>query len=129
MFDSYFLAQLLSLVLLVVALTILCHGQFLQQVMDDVVKHPGLQLISGLLPLIAGAMLVLGHCVWSHDFRMLISLLGWAIFLSGVMRLLLVNRWVSCLKKCCVGAHFRILGLFWLLISAYLGYHGFHLGA
>jgi hypothetical protein len=85
--DSIFLAKLLGPVLLVVAAGALGQRDAFAAVTRDFLDHPALIYLSGLLAVPAGLAIVLAHNLWVADWRLLVTLFGWLMLLSGCVRL------------------------------------------
>ena len=56
---------------------------------------PALIFISGLFTLAAGLAIVLNHNVWTADWRVLITLLGWLGIIGGLIRILLPQQVIA----------------------------------
>jgi hypothetical protein len=74
--------------MLAVALGLLANRERVRAIAGDVLESPALLFLSGLLALVAGMALVLAHNVWVGDWRLLLTVLGWATLLGGAARVI-----------------------------------------
>jgi len=88
MASSVFLARLIGPVLLVVGLTVFVHQQQFRDLVAEVLASRALMFISGFILMPAGLAMVLTHNVWTADWRVLITILGWLTAVGGALRLL-----------------------------------------
>jgi hypothetical protein len=85
---TLYLAQLLGATLLVMAAAMAWRGAEFAQLTRRMTADPGMVLLGGVLRLVAGLALVIGHDVWSGGvLPIVVTLFGWALFLSGLLLL------------------------------------------
>ena len=87
MSNSVFLARLLGPVMLVVGLAVFANPRGFREMAEEFMASRALMFLSGLLLMPAGFAIVLTHNVWTADWRVLITLLGWLIAIGGALRL------------------------------------------
>jgi hypothetical protein len=87
MSNSLFLARLIGPVMLVVGLAVFANQRGFRDMSEEFLASRALMFLSGLLLMPAGLTIVLTHNVWSADWRVLITLLGWLIAIGGALRL------------------------------------------
>ncbi len=123
---SLFLAQLLGPVLLVIGIAVLTDRPHTRALSEEFLRSPALLFLAGLLALVPGLAIILTHNVWTADWRVLITLLGWLMTISGVIRILLPNR-VTLLGQAILSKNetFTISGGVTLLLGAVLTVCGF----
>ena len=90
--NSYFLAQLIGPVFLVVGAGLLVSHRDYRLTAEQFLASQALIYIAGLLALVPGLAIVLTHNVWSADWRLVITLIGWLGLIGGVFRLLLPRQ-------------------------------------
>lgn len=82
--------------------------------------------ITGILETFLGIALVLGHNMWTADFRVVITLIGWMLLLRGAGRVLFPSRIPRVLGKFrTMQSTFTPLLAVIFLLGAYLAYMGF----
>jgi hypothetical protein len=85
--NSLFLARLMGPVLLVVGLAVLANPRGFREMAEDVMANRALLFLAGFIMMPAGLAVVLTHNVWTADWRVLITLLGWLMTIGGALRL------------------------------------------
>jgi hypothetical protein len=129
MVTSTYLARLIGPALAVVGLAMLLHpGQYLA-VVADMLRSPALLYLASAIGLLAGLALVLAHNVWTADWRVLLTLLGWISIVDSASWLLLRDA-VERLWSPLIGSPQLPLwgGALTLLLGAVLSYFGYRPG-
>jgi len=123
---SIFLAALIGPVMLVAATGMLLNPASHRAMSLAFLDSPPLIYLSGVLAMIAGLAIVLYHNVWAADWRVIITLFGWAGTIGGAARMLspgsvktvgaamLNKKWVTTAG-----------GAAWLVIAAVLCFYGY----
>ncbi len=89
---SVFLAKLIGPVFLVIGVALLVNGAVYRKLAQEFLDSPALIFLSGLITLPTGLAIVLAHNVWTGDWRILITILGWLAVIGGTIRLLAPQR-------------------------------------
>jgi hypothetical protein len=87
MATSVFLAKLIGPVALAIGLALVFNGAVYRAMMDQFLASHALIFLAGLLALSAGLATVLSHNVWSADWRVVITILGWLWIVGGAIRM------------------------------------------
>jgi hypothetical protein len=87
--SSSYLARLLGPVLAVVGLAMLLRPADYLALVGDILRSPALLYLASVLGLLGGVALVLAHNVWTTDWRVIITLLGWITILDSASWVLL----------------------------------------
>lgn len=86
---TLFIARLLGLYLLCAAFTMFAHKQAAVNIESAIVHSPALLYLGGIITLVAGLAVVLGHNVWRGGaLPVVVTLCGWMMVLKGVMLML-----------------------------------------
>ena len=122
---SLFLAKLMGIVLVVGPIVkTVRHKQFVIAC-ARAYESPTAILVIGGLVFICSTALVLSHSVWTADWRMVVTVLGW-LMLSVSLLQLFVPRSMAWPMRVLPAAKYRIaLDVAQLLLGVYLVYHGF----
>jgi len=83
---SVYLAKLIGPVMLAVAAGLFVSGKHYRAMAEEALRSTILIYLTGLITLTAGIAIVLAHNVWTADWRILITLIGWLAVFSGVVR-------------------------------------------
>jgi uncharacterized membrane protein HdeD (DUF308 family) len=86
---SIFLARLIGPIALLAGLALVFNRTAYQAVMEEFLRGHALIVLSGVMTLAAGLAIVLTHNVWSADWRVVITILGWLFIISGIVRMAL----------------------------------------
>ncbi len=124
--SSIWIAKLLGPVLLILGIHMMNSPQRLQKTTEKFLADDALIFISGVLAMVAGLSIINSHNVWAWDWRGLITLFGWAFFISGAARIVLPQLTTS------VGVSMmdrplmtRIMGLIWAIFGLVILYKGY----
>jgi hypothetical protein len=82
------LAVLMGSALVIVGITIFNKSYF-NAVMTDLANNKGLLWLTGLITFVMGAVIVALYNVWSADWRVLVTILGWLTAIKGAVIMLL----------------------------------------
>src|SRR4051794_17719532 len=83
---SLFLARLIGPVMLAVGLAVFANQRGFHEMSEQFLASRALLFLSGLLLMPAGLAIVLTHNIWTADWRVLVTLLGWLMAISGALR-------------------------------------------
>ncbi len=87
---TLFLARLMGLFFILIALTLSSHKQESLTAFDAVVHSQDILLVAGIAALAAGLAMVIGHNVWSGGAPVVVvTLIGWTVLVRAVLLLLL----------------------------------------
>jgi hypothetical protein len=122
-----FLSRLFGIFFVLTALSLLTHKQVTLETVTTLVHTAPLLLVVGMVVLLAGLAIVLAHNVWSGGvLPVIITLIGWATLIRGLILLLLPPEAVAGIFGI---IHFEWLFYFYMLITlvigVYLTYGGF----
>ncbi|HWB46791.1 MAG TPA: hypothetical protein VG900_15240 [Hyphomicrobiaceae bacterium] len=123
---SYFLARLLGPLLLVLGASMAFNAKVYTDMANEFIASRALVYLAGAAALTAGLSIVLSHNVWTADWRLIITLLGWIATLAGISRLLFpdmvrsVGRGMFTSEK-----PVFITGIVWAVLGAILCFAGY----
>ena len=126
MATSVFLAKLIGPFCLIVGAGLVLNQAQFRALADEFMRSPALAFLTGLIALPAGLAIVLSHNVWTADWRVLITILGWLTVFKGAIRFLAPQQTLN------VGRTFlakrnviTISAAIWLVIGAVLCFFGY----
>jgi hypothetical protein len=123
---SIFLAKLIGPFFLIVAVSLLVNQAQFRTIADEFMRSPALVFLTGLMILPVGLAIVLTHNVWTVDWRVLITLLGWVTLVSGAVRLAVPQRALSIGRKLYAKPNvLYVSAAIWLVIGAVLCFFGY----
>lgn len=88
---TLFLAKLVGPIMVLVALAFLMRKDDMKKLMHDVVSNTYTLFLQGMVESTAGLAIVLHHNLWDSPTAIIISLLGWLMFIEGAFELLTSN--------------------------------------
>ena len=84
---SIYLAKLIGPLVAVAGVGFLLNRSAFMRFADDFIGNTGFIMMSGFPALLAGLAIVNAHNVWVADWPVIITLLGWAAVVGGIMRI------------------------------------------
>ncbi|HEY9583618.1 MAG TPA: hypothetical protein VJI66_01480 [Candidatus Paceibacterota bacterium] len=122
---SIFLAKVFGAYLILVCLAVLLKKRSLGSAIMDLDKNPLLIYFSGALILILGLVMVNLHNIWTADYRVVITILGWLTVIKGAARLFFADKIVSIGQLVFNSKFFTPIIVIFLLIGVWLTSKGF----
>lgn len=123
---SLFLAKLLGLYMLIAAAIMLFFQNSFKVGVRDMLGSPGMIALIGILNLIVGLAIAIGHPIWSWDWRGLITVIGYLSLFSGIFRLAFPSTQVELSRGVLEGSGYWMIFLVSLILGGILTYHGFY---
>lgn len=122
---SIFLAKLLGLYLLIVAVLWVLRKEQFESSVKDFVDSKGMLAFSGGISIVLGLAIAIGHPIWEWSWKGLISLLGYLFILQGIMRLGFPELVQKNTSKMLGGVGYWIGFAVIAILGIYLTYSGF----
>ncbi|MGA8074688.1 MAG: hypothetical protein WB995_14515 [Candidatus Acidiferrales bacterium] len=124
---TVFLSRLIGLYAIVVSLCMAAHKQSTVETITALVHNSPLVFLTGILAVVAGLAIILGHNVWSGGaLPVIVTLIGWVTLVKGALLLILTPEAES--RFFLAGLHYEQLFYFYvaidLLLGVYLTYGG-----
>ena len=90
---TIYLGKLIGVFLLVISLAMALDKASLVEIVTALIDDRALLLIVGMMALVAGLAIVLGHNVWSGGvLPVLVTLFGWLLVIRGLVLLLVPSE-------------------------------------
>ncbi len=122
---SIFLAKVIGLVIVISTAAVLIHHKAFRALEEEVVKSPMIAYLAGFTILILGVLLVVSHSVWTLDWRIVITIVGWLVLLKGAGRIFFPNAVRRLIEKKRDNRWFLLAEIVVFLVGLYLLYYGF----
>jgi hypothetical protein len=84
---SRYIAKLLGPLLVAIGAGLLLNPDVYRAMAEEFLKSHALIYLSGLIALVGGLAIVIVHNIWAADWRVVITLFGWAAVIGGVARI------------------------------------------
>jgi|SRR6185503_7595551 len=117
--SSIFLAQAWGLYLVVVSSALLINRNNLRLIFHSY-QNEETPFFSGFIVLAVGIVMILAHSVWTADWRGVLTVLGWVVFIKGLVRLIWPALVVSTTKQLKNSHALTGVLFFTLLLGVYL---------
>jgi hypothetical protein len=124
---SIFLAKLLGIYMLIVAAVWLVRRGELDTSFKQIVASKGLIVFSGLMNILLGLAIAIGHPIWQLNWMGLITFLGYVMIFKGLMRLIFTEEVQKHMLNIISKGYWAIIALL-AVIGAFLTYSGFMAG-
>ena len=85
---SFFLAKVWGLFLVILSFAVLSNRKHLSRIIEEFSRSFVSIFFSGIIALVLGLLMIVSHNIWSADWRVIITILGWITLLKGVSRCL-----------------------------------------
>lgn len=95
---SLFLSKALGLYLVIISVGMLINAHTLKPILVEMLKSPGLMFVTGVIAMIIGVLIVISHNFWTLDWRVIITIIGWASLIKGTIRVV-IPQYVDVLDK------------------------------
>ncbi|MEJ2378702.1 MAG: hypothetical protein P8Y71_26100 [Pseudolabrys sp.] len=89
MLASRYLAKLIGPLFLAIGAGMLLNGQVYRAMAAQYLASYALIYVSGLFALTVGIAIVLAHNVWTANWRVIITILGWLLVIGGAVRIVI----------------------------------------
>lgn len=83
-----FVAALIGPIYIIVGIGMLINPEHYHRMVEDFFRSPALLYLGGTMALAVGLSILYFHNVWSSDWRVIITILGWLASLKGAHLLL-----------------------------------------
>ena len=85
--NALWLASIFGPLLAIVGLWMLLYHENMMKVLNSIKSTPALFYMSGWMNLLIGLVIVSQYNVWTANLAVLITLLGWALIIRGILSL------------------------------------------
>lgn len=85
--NTIFLAQFWGWLLIIFCSIFLLRRKALFEEIFELSSDKGFTVLSGYIALVLGLVSILFHNVWSGDWRVLITIIGWISLVKGILRI------------------------------------------
>lgn len=121
---SIFLAKMWGLFTVVVCTGLLLRNYNLKKLISGL-ENEVMILYSAILALLIGIPSILAHNIWSKDWRVIVTFLGWAAFAKGLALLFFPKSMITFATNMNSGLIYKIALVIYLLLGLYLLFVGF----
>lgn len=124
---SIFLAKLIGIYMLILAGAWIVRKDQVDGSIKEIASSRGLIAFSGLMNIIGGLAIAIGHPIWQLNWIGLITVLGYILIISGIMRLVFTDHVEKYMSKFIKKGYWVMIALL-LILGGFLTYSGFMMG-
>ena len=95
---SNFLANIFGISIIAVSLSLLYYPKIIKKIFESMQNETTL-FFTGVVSFVIGISMILTHNIWVYDWKVIVTILGWAILLKGVIRLFLPDMVMGIARK------------------------------
>jgi len=95
MISSIILARFLGLFFAIMGIGFIFNREHMKAAAMALSENAGIQFAATLFPLLIGSMIVALHNDWSPHWPMLVTIVGWLLFITGVVRAVFTKFWLA----------------------------------
>jgi hypothetical protein len=117
------LAVLMGTTLVILGITVF-NKPYFNAVMTDLANSKGLVWITGLITFVVGMVIVALHNVWSADWRVIVTLLGWLTVVKGAVILLFPSSMLLLYRRFLSDRLLTYSGIYAVVLGALLLFLG-----
>lgn len=122
---STYLALVVGFYLFIMSFAMIVHGDHFKKIAKQVSSDSALMMITGTLGVIFGLIIVMSHNIWTTEWPVLITLVGWIYLLQGVARIFIPEKFNKFVKDLFTSRTYSMFCWITLIVSIYLIYAGF----
>lgn len=128
MVTSILLAKFLGLIFVPFGLIFLFNRTLFDKFIATLPENPIFFIFSGFINLIIGSFIIAAHNNWDANWTVVITIIGWVLFVSGLLRLSIPYKLLQFIQSTNLRRMTLIAGIVMLLIGLFLLYHGYVTG-
>jgi len=122
---SVFLARLIGPAFVAVGVGLLINFSVYQAIVADFLRSYALVYVSGVIVLVAGLAIVNLHNLWTRDWRVIITILGWLLTIGGIIRIV-VPQFVMMVGASVFSHTYAVVAVICLvLLGGFLSFKGY----
>jgi len=122
---SIFIARIVSVIYFTMGLGMLINSSYYRKAFERMMQESGVLFMGGYMGILLGFMLVTAHNVWVKDWPVLITIIGWALLIKGIILLTLPGTMIRLTHPLLKGKHFHTIAVVALILGVVFGYFGF----
>ncbi|HJN85132.1 MAG TPA: hypothetical protein QF873_02330 [Patescibacteria group bacterium] len=114
------LGRVLALFMVITGLAILANRKEFVIMAKQIKSNHIVLWIGGAIDFIVGLFIVVGHNVWTNDWRVLITVFGWLALMEGTLLWFLPNKSIKLVQIWKRPAYTYTAGLLMLAVGVYM---------
>jgi hypothetical protein len=126
MTPAVLIAKLVGPLFVAIGIGILLNAPFYAGMIVEAVHSPTLVYLSGVASLLAGLAILNAYRVWTANWRVIVTILGWLCVIGGIIRIVLpqVTAWLATATYSGPTV-LAVVGAIVLVLGGYLSFEGY----
>ena len=121
---SIFVAKIISVTYIAISIGQFFDGVTYKKMYRDIMGSPSFMVSMGLFGIVIGFLLIEYHNIWIWDWTVIITIIGWAALIKGIMFLAFPNA-LKVFEPMFTGKFLKVFPYFTLAFGLLMGYFGF----
>ncbi len=123
---AVFIAKLTGPALVVIGVGVLLNEPNYSAMITEATHSPTIIYLSGLLSLLPGLAILNVYRMWTADWRVVITILGWLLAIGGIVRIVLPQFTTTLATTLySTSASLTVFAVFVLVLGGYLSFEGY----
>ena len=122
---SILIARIISLLYLSVGVGAIVSMDYYRRLVNDLFDNAGLTYVTGFMTVVIGVLIVNYHNIWTWDWVVLITIIGWLALIKGVLILACPKVVLGYSRRLLDGRVLIIFPYMAILMGLLFGYFGF----
>lgn len=123
---SHFLAQFIGSLLIILSIYTFFKHEHFRAALEEVEESAALQFSWAYWFVFWGLFLIIVHQFWVWDWPVLITIIGWFLFIAGLLRLFFPETLFKRVLQILEGSTSYVTAAIWLIVGLLLAWWGFH---
>lgn len=120
---SIFLAKIIAIVYAAFGVSVLAGQVTMKKILKSFSESTALVLFTGMVAVVVGMLIVRSHNIWTYDWTVVITIIGWIAIVKGVAVLMLPETFIKLAKAVKLPSVF--IGVLSIAIAIVFAYFGF----
>ena len=119
-----YLAEIWGISIVVVSLALLIKPKYLKRLFAEI-ENEATMFFGGIISFVVGLAMILAYNVWTKDWQVVITILGWLALLKGLSVLFLPEQmkgWVKKMENASFLPYLLVVTVLIGLVVTYLGF-------
>jgi hypothetical protein len=121
---SIFVAKIIAVVYIAISFGQVFSGVTYKKMYQDIMKSSAFMVSMGLFGIVIGFLLIEYHNIWVWNWTVIVTIIGWAALVKGIMFLALPNA-LKVFEPMFTGKFVKVFPYFTLAFGLLMGYFGF----
>ncbi len=122
---SVYLAKIVGIWMVVAGVALLRNPSYIKEMAADFFKVKSALYLGGLMAFIIGLLLVTSHNVWVLGWPVIITVIGWASFIKGVLFIVFPDYAEKFSEWYLEKVNVRVFGPIYILLGLFLCWIGY----